>query len=85
VKNLAELQNTVTSLGKAVAAVNLLMSDDPADAELAAVHQSVQDAHSQLCGRLQTALTEAHLQDLKNRTAAELTQPRDPNWERVRR
>ncbi len=84
-RNLQELQTTVRSLGQAVAAVNLLSSSDPQDDELSGIYQSVQDAHQQLCGRLQVLLTEAHLQDLKNRTAAQLTQPRDLDWERARR
>ena len=63
----------------------LLSSGDPEDEQLAAIHESVADAYQQLCGRLQTMLTEAHLQDLKNRTAEQLQQPRDLEWERARR
>lgn len=84
-KNLAELQSTVRSLGTATAAVNLLSSGDPEDQQLAAIHKSVTDAYQELCGRLQIALTEAHLQDLKNRTAEQLKKPRDLDWERARR
>lgn len=73
------------SLGTAAAAVNLLRSSEPDDKQLSDIEKSVQDAHLQLCARLQELLTAAHLQDLKNRTAAQLTEPRDLERERVRR